>query len=421
MADTQASESFVQEVRRSLHHLHDPNELRSSPLIEALGLSHEEYPPSALRRLLSEAMDQLKPSDGPLQTRAWRTYQVLYYRFGEQSTQHEVATDLGLSIRHLRRTETLAVQELADYLWGHYRLASRWHEQKATRPGATVISSPGEAQTPSQEQELEWLYASMPSTPIAAAEVAVAAVHLVSPLANTRRVRVECLIPDDLPRLAVQFTALRHAIVSLLSTAVLHSLDGQIAITAALHGWTVHVTIVANMTDAAADLEAQDSERLHTARQLVELCGGSLDTHFDITHRRFVARLSLPAAEHVPVLIIDDNADTLRLLQRYLVNSRYRFAGTTDPHQALTLAQETHPQIIVLDVMLPDVDGWELLGRLHEHPQIHTVPIIVCSILPEEQLASALGAAAFLRKPITRQALLRALDHQLGLVSSESP
>jgi CheY-like chemotaxis protein len=77
------------------------------------------------------------------------------------------------------------------------------------------------------------------------------------------------------------------------------------------------------------------------------------------------------------------------------------------------MAEEQAPQVIVLDVMMPERDGWTVLGQLREHPKTHDIPVIVCSILSQEQLALTLGAAQFLRKPVTRQALLSALDHQI--------
>jgi CheY-like chemotaxis protein len=78
----------------------------------------------------------------------------------------------------------------------------------------------------------------------------------------------------------------------------------------------------------------------------------------------------------------------------------------------VALAEEITPRAIVLDVMLPGIDGWELVGRLREHPRTRDVPIVICTILPQEQLAMALGAAAFLRKPVAREVLLEVLDQQ---------
>jgi CheY-like chemotaxis protein len=124
--------------------------------------------------------------------------------------------------------------------------------------------------------------------------------------------------------------------------------------------------------------------------------------------------------EQVVVFAIDDNADTLQLLQRYLAGTRYPFVGIRDPQQALALVEGLAPKIILLDVMLPGVDGWELLGRLREHPRLRGVPIVVCTILPMEQFALILGAAAFIHKPVSREALLAVLDRLSALPLPES-
>jgi CheY-like chemotaxis protein len=112
-------------------------------------------------------------------------------------------------------------------------------------------------------------------------------------------------------------------------------------------------------------------------------------------------------------LAIDDNIDTLQLLQRYTIGTRYRFVGLRDPQEALQAALELSPQIIVLDVMLPHIDGWELLGRLLEHPGLQHIPVLICSILPHEQLAATIGASGYVRKPVTRRTFLQALDDHL--------
>jgi CheY-like chemotaxis protein len=123
-----------------------------------------------------------------------------------------------------------------------------------------------------------------------------------------------------------------------------------------------------------------------------------------------VAIVSLPALEQLPVLVIDDNANTLRLLQRYATCTRYRLVGAETLQEGLALAQDLAPRIIVLDVMMPDLDGWEVLGRLRQHPLTSQIPIVVCTILAEEELALSLGASGFIRKPVSRESFLHALD-----------
>jgi CheY-like chemotaxis protein len=134
----------------------------------------------------------------------------------------------------------------------------------------------------------------------------------------------------------------------------------------------------------------------------------------------FAARLLLPCVAPLRVLFIDDNADTQELYSRYLTHTRYAYTGERDATQALALAAAVTPQIIVLDVMLPGIDGWEVLGRLRTHPRTTMTPVIICSILPLDQLAVSLGAAEVLQKPVSREKLLRCLDRQAAALARGS-
>ncbi|NIV31704.1 MAG: response regulator, partial [Anaerolineae bacterium] len=81
--------------------------------------------------------------------------------------------------------------------------------------------------------------------------------------------------------------------------------------------------------------------------------------------------------------------------------------------------EEFSPQVILLDVMMPQIDGWEILGRLRQHPLTSHIPTVVCTILAQEELALSLGASAFVRKPVTRQVFLAALDRQIARMQPE--
>jgi CheY-like chemotaxis protein len=227
---------------------------------------------------------------------------------------------------------------------------------------------------------------------------------------------------ENLPRLAVQPTTTRQTLLSMISAAIRSVPGGDIRIEAQVRDWHVHITVnPVKHQDAPSPAYQGDADSLQMAQRLARLSGGSLQIMAgDGDERPFSAELVLPVLGQVPVLAIDDNTDTLQLLRRYLSGTRYRFVAVRDPNEALTVAGEAAAQIIVLDVMLPGVDGWELLGRLREHPKTRDVPIIVCTILPEEELALTLGAASFIRKPVSRGAFLWALDRQLALLMRES-
>jgi CheY-like chemotaxis protein len=94
--------------------------------------------------------------------------------------------------------------------------------------------------------------------------------------------------------------------------------------------------------------------------------------------------------------------------------------GVQQPAEARQMAERLHPRIIVMDVMMPELDGWDLLTQLRQDPWFHNTAIIICSILPQEELARSLGANSFLQKPVLPQDFLKELDRQIG-ASLEKP
>ena len=102
------------------------------------------------------------------------------------------------------------------------------------------------------------------------------------------------------------------------------------------------------------------------------------------------------------MLVIDDNESLIELFRRYLAGHRAVVVGTTSGSQAVKIATQAHPQLIVLDVMMPQQDGWEVLQALRAHPDCAEIPIIVCSVLREHELALSLGANDTITKPVSQ-------------------
>jgi len=409
--------SFIKDLHRALIHLYDPTVLLRSPLVGCFALDQRQDIVSALRSILLDAIEQLEPDKSvPPDSQAWRAYHVLHYRYTEQLTQREVAHDLGLSVRQLRRQEHKGLEILGEALWRRCSL----HRQASTAVPSQRSREvrPTDTLMPSRQQELAWLQGSLPSEPVALQDVIEAALATVDPLARKARIKVDCTLPEDLPRLAVQVTAMQQALVNVFTAAINSVPGGIINVRGETDQWDVHLEIRPTRRDDATPAEGGDrAEALRMAQQLLALFGGSIEVWTgDVKTYPFAVEISIPAAEQVPVLIIEDNIDTLHLLQRYLKGTRYRFVGVRDPEQAVALTVDSSCRAIVLDVMLSGVNGWELLGRLRAHPQTRGVPVIVCTILPQEQLAMTLGAAAFIRKPVSRLGLLSVLDRETELV-----
>ncbi len=112
------------------------------------------------------------------------------------------------------------------------------------------------------------------------------------------------------------------------------------------------------------------------------------------------------------VLIIDDDADARRLLRTVLVAEGFRVEEATDGTSGLARAREVMPDAITLDVLMPGMDGWEVLQRIRADDALADVPVIMLSVLHEQQMALALGATEYVTKPIDRAQLRRILHRQ---------
>jgi CheY-like chemotaxis protein len=428
-----ANEQFVRDLRRVLYRLYDPTELRRSPLFPLFSVEHGGSP-SALRDLIIEAITRLKPPAGvSAESDAWRTYRLLLHRFVEQFDQTQVAADLGLSIRQIRRQESQALQTLADALWRRFNLQARSvgspaapRSQGSADHSPPVQGSVGdggqEAVGTTQTQELSWLGRSLPLEPADVGDLIRATLGTAGSLLADLGVQAICDLPAGLPRVIVQVGPIRQTLLILLNEAIRSAPAGQLILAASAEPQQVVISVHASPADhgSAGGRPGPESGRLEMAQRLAALSAGSLRILPESDGAGFAARLSLPCARPTSVLFIDDNADAHQLFQRYLAGTRYAYIGGRDAEQALVSAETAAPQVIVLDVMLPHVDGWELLGRLRTHPQTREIPVIVCTILPLEQLAFRLGAAAFLQKPVTRETLLAALDQQMSAVGKGS-
>jgi CheY-like chemotaxis protein/transcriptional regulator with XRE-family HTH domain len=399
------NEQYLGYLHRALNHLYEPDRLRQNPLAALFGVANRPDTFSALQDILIGAIESLEPeASQPSQPGAWEIYEPLFYRYVQQLTQRQVARQLGMSVRHLRRKEHAALEVLAGRLWEQYDL-------EAKRLEGGELSAPHAVDSPTVNEELAWLKEVSPESPADLNCMLPDILELARPLAARHEVSLDISVADGLPSLAVHSVALSQALLNLLSVAIHHSSGSQVSLSAMAIPLQVEIEVRGVRSFPHATLD-DDVASLDMAYRLADVCGGSLRVS-GMGEGTFVATLTLPALEQLPVLVVDDNADTLQLLKRYVAGTRYRLITTRNPEQVLGLVEAFSPQIIVLDVMMPRVDGWKLLSQLRQHLLTEHTPIVLCTILAQEEMALTLGASGFVRKPVTRQAFLAALDRQV--------
>lgn len=111
------------------------------------------------------------------------------------------------------------------------------------------------------------------------------------------------------------------------------------------------------------------------------------------------------------IVAIDDDPGVITLYERFLEQQDYKVVGINHSNDVLPQIKELAPAAILLDVLMPETDGWGVLRTLKDDPATKNIPVIICSIVSDKNRGFSLGAADYLVKPIVENELVKALKH----------
>jgi CheY-like chemotaxis protein len=383
--DNSPAAAFEEQVVEALRRLYEPAALARCALAEALlpsgsGLARGR----TLREILVEAVEALNPGpEVPFRSAASRSYDAIRMRYVEGLTVEVIAKELAVSERQAYRDVGKGETEVAAWLWARRRSGA---------PAADVDSGP-------ISQEISRLRLSPSETNLLAA--AEAAKGAVGSLASRATVSIQLGPSLDVTALADAAT-LRQCLTAAMSYGIQAGartlVAGACPAAEAVEVW---------LRWPAVDGGGAPRPLLATVRSLAKALAG--DVRLEQTAGSVELSLRLPARRLHTVLVIDDNAGLRELFERYLSDSEWRSVGEADPEEGLRLAEEMTPSAIVLDILMPGADGWAVLSRLKSDPRTAAIPVVVCSVFNDPELAYSLGAVGFVAKPITRAKLLQAL------------
>jgi CheY-like chemotaxis protein len=280
---------------------------------------------------------------------------------------------------------------------------------------------------------------------VALPEIFDAVMSTTNALVKDRPIQLRRNVPEDLPVVWADAQRVRQVLLNLMSNAAKFTEAGHIELKAEAGSEMVTVTV----TDTGVGIQPEAQKRLFIpfqqvdgsttrraggtglglaiSRSFVEMQGGEIwvestpgeGSAFSFTlpiydvlrkKREEQTELQLEPGKKV-VLAIDDDEGVVTLLKRYLETDGYQVVGVTESLHASQMAERLAPDLtaITLDVVMPNSDGWQVLRELKQNPQTKDLPVILCSIVEGVEQGLELGAAACLRKPITRDELLTAL------------
>jgi signal transduction histidine kinase/CheY-like chemotaxis protein len=279
------------------------------------------------------------------------------------------------------------------------------------------------------------------------------ALVLVREQADQRRLTLTINVDNDLPEVPGDERRIKQVVTNLVSNAVKFTPEGgRIDVSARLVDGETHVSVAdTGVGIAAADQESIfDSFQqvshgpdpkpegtglgLTLSRQIVVLHGGRMWVDSDVdagSTFTFALPVGGPLApepaelapepavssehEGTTALIVEDDEHSIDLLSLYLRDAGFEVAVARDGAAGLELARTLRPAGILLDILLPRLDGWEFLARAKADPELADLPIIIVSMVDERGKGLALGAADYLVKPVGREDLLGALARVTAL------
>lgn len=412
-------EDFEQALREALTHLYDP--IYRPPALLRLVIGRAlPGADASMQSLIVAAIASLKPAANvPPGARLYRLYELLSSRYVHELTQEETAERLGITARHLRREQQRAVHLLAQHLWERSRIDNDPLAISAipatSPPVPTATRTPAEPPEDWQSQVHQELAVLKEGDPDAVADVdgvIQQVVELANRAAQKHGVRVDAQVAGSGLLVRVHPAMLRQVMIVAVQKMVQVMAGGQIEIAA------THVADRIQLTLAGSPLPPHFMLQSEFIQAIVAAANGTLHTRLDAG--RYLIEIELPSEAPVTVLVVDDNADLVHFFRRYTDRSRFRILHLEQGSAIFETLQQMRPQVIVLDVMLPDMDGWEILTRLHGDPETRAIPVIICSVVRQAELARDLGATLYLPKPVRRGELIQALEQALAMASASS-
>ncbi len=275
------------------------------------------------------------------------------------------------------------------------------------------------------------------------ADITSSVLSTMSGYVKDKPVQLKGIIEPNLPTVRADTIRIRQVMLNLISNAAKFTDEGDIIVEVGVKpGPTGRKELRVSVIDSGPGIGPDDQAKLFQAfsqvddsatrktggtglglsicLELVKMHGGRIwvesevgkGSTFSFTLPLFRKEKEEEANPSAPkiILAIDDDPQVISLYERYLQPQGYQVVSVSDPAHALERVKQLKPFAITLDIMMPNIDGWQILDALKSDPETRFIPVIVCSILEDLEKGFSLGAADYLVKPILEDDLVNALD-----------
>ncbi len=290
--------------------------------------------------------------------------------------------------------------------------------------------------------------------PLDLATVAQHVVDTFQPQAESKHIELSLTCPDEMTIVFGDISRLTQALMNLANNAIKYTPEGgSVSISIGRRDGTAFVSV----SDTGVGISEKDQRRLFSkffrannaatrqengtglgltiAKAVAELHDGTLSIssrenegstftislpvmQFSPEHERIAVETPLddipPKGRRKRVLVVDDEPDFVTMVCRYLQRDGYETIAATSAQGAIALAKAAQPDVITLDIMMPQQDGFSALKAIKADPQTRDIPVVILSIIEDEARGRRLGAAAYIHKPLNAEKLRKTIMRVLG-------
>ena len=286
--------------------------------------------------------------------------------------------------------------------------------------------------------------------PLSMAERIEEVLEMLLPKVQEKGLALRSVMPASLPNVQADRDRLTQILVNLVGNAYKYTPKGEVCVYAYVRDEMMHVAIADTGIGIAPANQRRIFERffreesvlteevtgtglgLAITVSLIQLHGGEIFLESELGEGS-IFTFTMPLAEGEPtedvgaapddwltekpraftVLVVEDDPDVGNLLCMTLGHEGFRVKLAASGEEALQMAQEQAPDLISLDIRLPDINGFEVLRRLRSQPETADIPVVVVSVISDEARGMRFGAVDYLTKPIDEEKLIRVVKRTL--------
>jgi len=266
----------------------------------------------------------------------------------------------------------------------------------------------------------------------------------IAPLAAEKQIELSQEVPQDLPPLESDEIRVSQILQNLVANAVkftetgrvtvsVESDQGKLSVRIADTGIGIAENDLPYIFDEFRQVDGTSARRhegtglgLAIARKAARMLGGEISVT-SVFGKGSTFTLTLPAAwqgtapvhepvvirqpaeaqsERKTILVVDDEPEMAAVISGYLRQEGYDTITATSGAEALKFAALERPFAVTLDIIMPDMDGWEVLQGLKKNPETKDIPVIIVSISEDQETGFALGAIGYVTKPVSKKLLV---------------